>query len=93
MSCELPDELFPGGLLARRPKQGRTTCNRSPQVRQKIRICLAPVQETGERLIVAHRADAPLELFKLDGRPHLAWVRVETTQVSSYQALLTEASL
>jgi hypothetical protein len=44
------------------------------------------------RLIVTHRADAPLELFKLDGRPHLAWVRVETTPVSSYQSLLTEAS-
>lgn len=44
------------------------------------------------RLIVTHRADAPLELFKLDGRPHLAWVRVETTQVSSYQSLLTEAA-
>ena len=44
------------------------------------------------RLIVTHRADSPLELFKLDGRPHLAWVRVETTQVSSSQALLTEAT-
>jgi hypothetical protein len=44
------------------------------------------------RLIVTHRADAPLELFKLDGRPHLAWVRVETTPVSSYQSLLTEAA-
>lgn len=44
------------------------------------------------RLIVAHRAEAPLELFSLDGRPHLAWVRVETTDVSSYQALLQEAT-
>lgn len=44
------------------------------------------------RLIVTHRTEAPLELFKLDGRPHLAWVRVETTPVSSYQALLTEAA-
>jgi hypothetical protein len=42
------------------------------------------------RTIVAHRADQPVELFPLDGRPHLAHVRVETTDVSSYQALLAE---
>mgnify|MGYP001828796521 FL=1 len=39
------------------------------------------------RLIVTHRTEAPIELFSLDGRPHLAWVRIETTKVSSYQAL------
>ncbi len=44
------------------------------------------------RLIVAHRTEAPIELFSLDGRPHLAWVRIETTKVSSYQALLEEAT-
>jgi transposase len=44
------------------------------------------------RLIVAHRADSPIELFSLDGRPHLAYVCVETTDVSSYQALLEEAT-
>jgi len=27
-------------------------------------------------------------LFRLDGRPHLAHVRVETTKVAAYQALL-----
>ena len=27
-------------------------------------------------------------LFRLEGRPHLAHVRVETTDVSAYQALL-----
>jgi transposase len=42
------------------------------------------------RTIVAHRADQPVELFPLDGRPHLAHVRVETTDISSYQALLAE---
>jgi transposase len=40
------------------------------------------------RTIVEHRSDQPVELFPLDGRPHLAHVRVETTDVSSYQALL-----
>ena len=44
------------------------------------------------RLIVTHRTEAPIELFSLDGRPHLAWVRIETTKVSSYQALLQETT-
>jgi transposase len=44
------------------------------------------------RTIVEHRADQPAELFRLDGRPHLAQVRVETTAVSSYQALLGEVT-
>jgi len=42
------------------------------------------------RTIVEHRSDLPVELFSLAGRPHLAHVRVETTDVSSYQALLEE---
>jgi hypothetical protein len=41
------------------------------------------------RTIVEHRSDQPVELFPLDGRPHLAHVQVETTDVSSYQALLS----
>jgi len=40
------------------------------------------------RTIAEHRADEPVKLFPLDGRPQLAHVRVETTDVSSYQALL-----
>jgi len=43
-------------------------------------------------LIVTHRTEAPMELFSLDGRPHLAWVRIETTKVSSYQSLLEEVT-
>jgi transposase len=42
------------------------------------------------RTIAEHRADQPVELFPLDGRPHLAHVRVEPTDVSRYQALLEE---
>lgn len=45
------------------------------------------------RTIVEHRSDQPVELFPLDGRPHLAHVRVETTDVASYQALLSEVGL
>jgi transposase len=44
------------------------------------------------RTIVEHRADPPLELFPLAGRPHLAHVRVETTDVACYQALLGEVT-
>jgi transposase len=44
------------------------------------------------RTILEHRSDQPVELFPLDGRPHLAHVRVETTDVSSYQALLEEVT-
>jgi transposase len=44
------------------------------------------------RTIVEHRSDQPVKLFPLDGRPHLAHVRVETTDVSAYQALLREAT-
>ena len=42
------------------------------------------------RVIVEYRSQEPVELFSLDGRPQLAAVRVETTDVSAYQALLTE---
>jgi transposase len=42
------------------------------------------------RTIVEHRSDRPVELFPLEGRPHLAHVRVEATDVSAYQALLEE---
>jgi transposase len=42
------------------------------------------------RVIVEYRSQTPVELFSLDGRPELARVRVETTDVSVYQSLLME---
>jgi transposase len=42
------------------------------------------------RVIVEHRSQTPVELFSLAGRPELACVRVETTDVSAYQSLLME---
>ena len=42
------------------------------------------------RVILDHRADRPVALFTLDGRPHLAGVRVEPTDVAAYGALLAE---
>lgn len=41
------------------------------------------------RVILEYRADRPVDLFSLDGRPHLSAVRVAATDVSAYQALLT----
>ena len=45
------------------------------------------------RSVVEHRADGPVRLFSLDGRPHLACVHVESTPVAAYQALLSEVVL
>ena len=42
------------------------------------------------RVVVEYRSQAPVELFSLDGRPKLARVRVEATDVSAYQSLLME---
>lgn len=42
------------------------------------------------RVIVEYRSQEPVVLFSLDGRPELARVRVETTDVSAYQSLLME---
>lgn len=44
------------------------------------------------RVIVEHRREEPVALFSLDGRPHLRLVDVGRTDVSPYQALLTEAT-
>lgn len=41
------------------------------------------------RIILDHRMDRPTELFKLDGRPHLAGIRVAITDVSAYRSLLS----
>jgi len=40
------------------------------------------------RVILDHRADRPVALFALDGRPHLRGVRVAPTDVAAYGALL-----
>ncbi len=45
------------------------------------------------KVILDHRVDQPAELFRLDGRPHLAGVRVAVTDVSAYRALLAPSSV
>jgi transposase len=44
------------------------------------------------RVVLDHRADRPVDLFTLDGRPHLRAVRVVPTDVAAYQALLGEGT-
>ena len=44
------------------------------------------------RVIVEHRGERQSAFFSLDGRPHLQAVRVETTDISAYQALLAEVA-
>jgi hypothetical protein len=45
------------------------------------------------RVILEYRTDQSVELFSLDGRPHLRSISVPSTDVSAYQALLTEVNL
>jgi transposase len=40
------------------------------------------------RVILDHRADRPVPVFSLDGRPHLASVQVPATNVAAYGVLL-----
>ena len=42
------------------------------------------------RVIVEYRRQAPVELFSLDGRPELARVQVERTDILAYRSLLME---
>ena len=63
-----------------------------PQLTEAIEYALDidVIDPESIRTIVEHRAERPVALFSLDGRPHLALVRVETTDVAAYGALLTE---
>lgn len=45
------------------------------------------------RLILEYQQERPVAVFRLDGRPHLKWVRVAQTDVSVYQSLLVAAPL
>ncbi len=42
------------------------------------------------RMVLEHRAERPVELFSLDGRPHLSLVRVPATDVAIYGTLLED---
>lgn len=41
------------------------------------------------RVILEYQQEEPVALFSLDGRPHLKLVRIDQTDVSAYQSLLT----
>ena len=65
-----------------------------PQLTEAIEYALDidVIDPESIRTIVEHRAEQPVALFSLDGRPHLTQVQVETTDVAAYGALLTEVS-
>lgn len=60
------------------------------QLRDAVAVALDLGTEDPDsiRSVLEHRTDRPTELFRLDGRPHLAGVRVAVTDVSAYAALL-----
>ncbi len=45
------------------------------------------------RLILEYQQESPIDLFCLDGRPHLKHVRVGQTNVLAYQSLLTSSGV
>jgi transposase len=51
-------------------------------------LAIDVIDPDGIRLVLDHRADRPVPVFSLDGRPHLAGVRVAATDVSAYGVLL-----
>lgn len=102
---ELP-ECFP--LLRRRleaddPRQGTRSFIRVLRLLEKFTLSqlagaveyaldIDVIDVDSIRTIVEHRSEPPVPLFSLDGRPHLAHVRVAVTDVSAYQALLEEGT-
>jgi len=62
-----------------------------PQLTDAVEAALAIGIEDPDsiRSVLEHRADRPAELFRLDGRPHLAGVRVPPTDIAAYASLLT----
>ena len=50
--------------------------------------CADVIDPDSIRLILDHRADRPVPVFSLDGRPHLASVQVPVTDVAAYGVLL-----
>jgi len=102
---QLPDcfALLRRRLEAADPRQGTRSYIRVLRLLEKFSLTqltaaveyaldLDVIDVESIRTILEHRSDQPVELFPLDGRPHLAHVRVETTDVSSYQALLEEVT-
>jgi hypothetical protein len=63
-----------------------------PQLADAVEYALGigAVDPDSIRVVLDHRADRPVALFTRDGRPHLAGVRVEPTDVTAYGALLAD---
>ena len=61
-----------------------------PQLGDAVASALAinVIDPDSIRVILDHRSDRPVPVFSLDGRPHLAGVRVAVTDVAAYGVLL-----
>src|SRR5262249_9496981 len=61
-----------------------------PQVADAVAyaLAIAVIDPDSIRVILEHRADRPVALFTLDGRPHRRAVRVARTDLAAYRALL-----
>lgn len=61
-----------------------------PQLTEAVdwALMIGVIDPDGIRSILDHRADRPVPVFSLDGRPHLASVRVPVTDVTAYGVLL-----
>ena len=69
-------------------------CCTLPQLTDAVEYALNKdvIDPDSIRIILDHRMDRPTELFKLDGRPHLAGIRVAITDVSAYRSLLSPSA-
>ena len=77
-------ERKPGGLDYARPLEQWDL----PACFPLLRCRLEAADPDSIRVIAEHRAERPVAFFSLKGRPTLQAVRVETTDVSAYSALL-----
>lgn len=53
-------------------------------------LTIGTTEADAVRLILEHRREQPVKLFRLDGRPHLADVVVEPPHLEAYRTLLVE---
>jgi hypothetical protein len=53
-------------------------------------LTIGTTEADAVRLILEHRREQPVKLFRLDGRPHLADVVVEPPHLDAYRTLLVE---
>jgi len=66
-----------------------------PTLKQAVQYALeiGATNADALRLIIEHQHEEPVAVFCLDGRPHLALIRIQKTDVSAYQSLMIGGKL